>query len=299
MTTSGKKTPSVWVLPARNAAGLAAVIAAMWYAGASQNNGAAYMLSFLLAGVSLTSVLHAWLNLHGVEVSLDRIAPVFEGEEAAAPITLRGRRGRTHRSVLVTVKGVSEGAVADEVEDGAAPRTHLYFPAKARGLFPFVEVRLISRYPFGFFAARARQVISQPYYVYPKPEGDVPFPAPAARRRERQEGAQQEGDDFAGVRTWRSGESMRHVDWKAVARGQPLLVKQWAGIAGDTLIFAWDDLPGLELESKLRQLARWIVTAEKREISYGLRLPGQEIAPARGEPHLHRCLQALAAYPAT
>ena len=40
-----------------------------------------------------------------------------------------------------------------------------------------------------------------------------------------------EGDDFAGVRAYVPGESQRHIDWRAVARGQPLMTKQFAAEA--------------------------------------------------------------------
>ena len=106
------------------------------------------------------------------------------------------------------------------------------------------------------------------------------------------------GDDFAGTRAYQSGESQRHIDWKAVARGQPLLVKQWAGEADQTLHLDWASLSHLDVEARLSQLTRWVLIAERTGASYGLRLPEITIAPARGDVHFHNCLRALALHPA-
>ena len=47
-------------------------------------------------------------------------------------------------------------------------------------------------------------------------------------------------------------------------------------------------------EHKLSRLCAWVVNADKQNVDYGLRLPGLEIKPGRGEAHKKRCLEALA-----
>ena len=47
-------------------------------------------------------------------------------------------------------------------------------------------------------------------------------------------------------------------------------------------------------EARLARLAAWVLQAERLGQPYGLRLPGQAIAPAAGEAHKRRCLEALA-----
>ena len=119
-------------------------------------------------------------------------------------------------------------------------------------------------------------------------------PAPARTGRD---GTRTEGDDFGGVRAWRTGESQRHIDWKAAARGQPLLIKLWSGDADTTVVLDWDTLGDLPPEARLRQLARWIVQAERGGSQYELRLPGGTLPLARGDAHYHACLRRLAEFP--
>jgi uncharacterized protein (DUF58 family) len=43
-------------------------------------------------------------------------------------------------------------------------------------------------------------------------------------------------------------------------------------------------------------LTQWVLQAERFGQSFGLRIPGSVIAPARGEAHRTRCLEALALF---
>ena len=105
-----------------------------------------------------------------------------------------------------------------------------------------------------------------------------------------------EGDDFAGVRAYVSGESQRHIDWKAVARGQPLMIKQFAAETEGVVHLDFSALGFANVEERLSQLALWVIEAERARRPYGLRLPGTEIPPAVGQVHFHQCLRALSLF---
>jgi uncharacterized protein (DUF58 family) len=116
----------------------------------------------------------------------------------------------------------------------------------------------------------------------------------STRRRPRAELG--EGDDFAGVRAYVPGESQRHIDWKAVARGQALMTKQFTAEADGLLYLDFAEVRLSDLEDRLSQLALWVIEAERARHPYGLRLPTAEIPPSLGESHFHRCLRALALF---
>jgi uncharacterized protein (DUF58 family) len=103
-------------------------------------------------------------------------------------------------------------------------------------------------------------------------------------------------DDFVGFRPYRPGDSPRHLFWKAAAREQALLVKQFGGDRADEIWLDWNRLPGLDPEARLSQLCRWILEAHRQQRAYGLRLPGTEIAIAGGGAQRQRCLEALARF---
>jgi len=98
------------------------------------------------------------------------------------------------------------------------------------------------------------------------------------------------------VRAYVSGESQRHIDWKAVARGQPLMTKQFTAEADGLLYLDFAAVPFSDLEERLSQLVLWVIEAERTRLPYGLRLPAVEIAPSLGHSHFHHCLRALALF---
>jgi uncharacterized protein (DUF58 family) len=284
--------------PTRIFAGLLFVLTAMWYASASQNNAANYLLFFCTIGIFLVSIPHTLLNLSGLTVNVESVKPAFAGQEVAVPIELANASRRTRHGCVVSVPGTDDvGELVEEVPAGEAARVTLRFTAPARGEYEISQVQLRSSYPLGFLAASRRVATRQRYVVYPAPEGDAALPRGARNNRgARAESVISEGDDYAGVRAYVPGESQRHIDWKAVARGQPLMTKQFTADVDDILRLDFDAIAAPGTEQRLSQLTLWVIEAERAHRQYALRLPGAEIPPSSGDPHYHRCLRALALF---
>ena len=78
-----------------------------------------------------------------------------------------------------------------------------------------------------------------------------------------------------------------------------LLTKQFSEDAAEQLWLEWQALnPSLDVEQRLSLLAGWVLAAEQGGARYGLRIPGREIEPGRGEAQRAECLQALALHEA-
>jgi uncharacterized protein (DUF58 family) len=281
--------------PNRHTVGLFGVLLAMWYAGASQGNAAAYLLCFLTFSVVAVSGVHSWSNLRGLRLTLEPVLPIFEGENVLYFVHAQAEPGRRHLAVQLRVEGSATSELLEVISSETGTRLQLAGPPLSRGRYSDVVIVATSTFPLGFFTARQRLSIPQEHYVYPRPTGSLGLPTELDRTPETQSGlTANEGDDFAGVSEWHRGQSMRHVDWKAVARGQRLMVKQWNGTSLDPFTFRWDSLPQLPVEDRLRQLARWAVLAERTDTPYALELPALTIPISRGEAHFHLCLRALA-----
>ena len=282
--------------PTRIFAGLLFVLTVMWYASASQNNAANYLLFFFTLAVFLVSIPHTLLNLTGLKVTVEAIKPRFAGQEIVVPVELVNESRHGRHGCVISIPDVEEaGELVDEIGPGKAARVTLRFTAVTRGEHEIAQVQLRSSYPLGFLAASKRIETRQRYVVYPAPEGDARFPVSRRNARgARTETVIGEGDDYAGVRAYAPGESQRHIDWKAVARGQPLMTKQFTAETDDVLQLDYDAVPLADKEPRLSQLALWIVEAERARREYALRLPGAEIPAGRGAAHYHRCLHALA-----
>ena len=281
--------------PTANMGGLLFILAAMWYAGASQGNGAAYFLFFLLLAVLLVSAPRTFLNIARLDVRPEPVRPAFAGQEFSLPVEILNpsRRVRIAIRARLLMEG-SNAEIVDEIGAGNSARTTLRFRATLRGEHEINGVELGTVYPLGFLKSVRVAPVRQCYIVYPKPGGDPKFPISPVSAGGRAEIRLSGGDDFSGVRTYIAGESQRHVDWKAVARSQPMMTKQFTSETDGTLWFDYAVIPQKSVEARLSQLTLWVVEAERARLHYGLRLPGQTFPPSVGEAHYHKCLRALA-----
>jgi uncharacterized protein (DUF58 family) len=274
------------------------VLAAMWYAASSQNSAAIYLLLFLLTAVFLVSIPHTLINLAGVTLRVESAKPTFAGNEVCLPVEVISNSRATRYGIEVVLPDAHKTRERlDCIPRKSAARLTLRFFACHRGEHKIERLDLTSCYPLGFVRASRRFVSNQTYLVYPKPAGNPRLPA--NRSRFAGSWVQQgigHGDDFAGVRAYVRGESQRHIDWKAVARGQPLMTKQFAAETKGGVYLDFFELQCDDVEEKLSQLTLWVIEAERARQPYGLRLPGTEISPALGQSHFHYCLRALSLF---
>ena len=270
----------------------------MWYAASSQNSPAVYLLLFTLMAVFLVSIPHTLTNLAGVTIALQSAKPAFAGEEVSLPVEVMNESRATRHGIdLALSSSGRERKRVDYIPSGKAARVTLQFPGRQRGEHRIGALCLTSAYPLGFIRFLKKFAISQTYLVYPKPAGDLQLPSSRARSADvRPQADFGEGDDFAGVRAYVPGESQRHIDWKAVARGQALMTKQFSVESDAKLFFDLSAARQTDIEERLSQLALWVIEAERARRPYGLRLTNLEMPPSLGQAHFHRCLHSLALF---
>jgi uncharacterized protein (DUF58 family) len=286
------------IYPTAGFAGLLFVLGAMWYAASSQNSAAVYLLLFALTAVFLVSIPHTLINLTGVTVTVESVQPAFVGQEVSLPLEIMNDSRATRHGIELALSGSNgEHQRIDYIPAHKAARVTLRFPAPQRGEHNVGTLCLTSAYPLGFIRFLKKFGPSQTYIVYPEPAGDVRLPPSFVHRRDGQPLTELgEGDDFAGVRDYVHGESQRHIDWRAVARGQPLMTKQFAAETEGVVYLDFAAVHFANVEERLSQLALWVIEAERARRPYGLRLPGTEIPAAIGQPHFHQCLRALSLF---
>jgi uncharacterized protein (DUF58 family) len=291
-----KKLPLIY--PTAGFAGLLFVLASMWYAASSQNSAAVYLLLFALTGVFLVSIPHTLINLAGVKITLESVQPAFAGQEVSLPVEImNGSRAARHAIEVALSSASRERRRIDYIPASKAVRVTLRFPVHQRGEHKIATLCLTTVYPLGFVRFLKRFASSQRYIVYPRPAGDVKLPSSFVRQTDSRPVTDLgEGDDFAGVRDYMPGESQRHIDWKAVARGQPLVTKQFTAEAEGVVYLDFSALHLADVEERLSQLALWVIEAERAGRPYGLRLPGTKIPAAVGQLHFHQCLRTLSLF---
>ncbi|MBC7982572.1 MAG: DUF58 domain-containing protein [Candidatus Obscuribacterales bacterium] len=257
-------------------------------------NNLALGLTFLLSSIAVMAMHYAHRNLAGLLVSTAPNEPVFAGQTAQLRVALTNTARVTRYELIAAADEGDSSPVAVAPEE----RALLEFAAQSvvRGRLTIEHVMVSTQYPFGLFRAWTHVHLPLSCIVYPKPSERRDLPTSVHTDTGGAQDTRQGDDDFAGLRSFHPGDSPKRIAWKAYARGQELQVKQYSGTVVTSHVFDFDALPGLDTESRLSLLCRWIEDAHSAQRAYGLRLPSLEIETNIGLPHRQRCLTALALF---
>ncbi len=278
-------------MPTRHLVSLIAVLIAVGYAAVSQGNGPAYLPAYALFSMMLVSWLHNRANVQALELTTHRDATGFAGAVLLLPFKLRNRKKRPKFGLNLTssIGGSASVGKLETLVEGT-----ISIPNLKRGIHLVSSLEVRSIFPLGIFRSCSRHPVSCECVIYPEAKGDRELSTNNGPGIPGNSGTRTAGDDFTGVRNYLIGDSQRHVDWKAVARGQPLMIKQFESVTQREVWIDSAAVSSLELESQLSQLAKWIVDCERAGFRYGLQAYGSRIAPASGNTHFHQCLRKLA-----
>lgn len=282
----------IFILPTRQGLGFVLIIVILLLIAFIYNNNLAYLLCFLLASVFFITIIHSFKALSGLVIYKGQSSSVFAGEAAGFDIHVNnpGAEPRFNLKLHLT----------DDVLFSLEPQQKqcitLYSPTQKRGWHRCDKIELSSTYPLGLFRAWSVLRFDAKALVYPKPAKEVlAFPETAGAQN--QQGSAKTGnDEFYGLKEYQSGDPIRHIHWKAFAKGLGLYSKQYSGETFAELWLSYEAAPGHDTEQRLSQLCRWLVDADKAGLHYGFMLPGLKIEPSSGTVHFKKCLEALALF---
>ncbi|MDH3429769.1 MAG: DUF58 domain-containing protein [Gammaproteobacteria bacterium] len=284
----------VYILPTGVGIVFALMTFAMLLGSMNYNNNLSFVLTFILAGIGFVSMHQCQRNLVGLELSFAGVEPVFAGQSAQFRIAITNH-SKSARHGIRLQSSASESEMHDLLP-GESKVFLLAVTTDKRGWVPLDRFGIRTLFPFELFRSWAWLHMNLSGLVYPHPADHAPPPPPTQTATgHRQHDARGE-EDFAGLRKYHEGDSPRHVAWKAYARSGQLLSKQFAGADTSSQWFDFDAVPSDDTEVRLSILTSWIVSADRTREDFGLRLPGVEFAPAHGEAHRMRCLEALALF---
>lgn len=298
----------VYILPTQYGMLFGLILLVMLLGSINYNNNMGYMLTFLLASTAMVSILHTHRMLLGLHVLPAKVEPVFVGEIAQFHLWLDNHQQPARYALqwqfdteVNLWRSTSQAPPIVDIDVPSNTRQLLIIPKQAeqRGYLALGQLMVSSQFPLGLFRAWSYVHIDLQAIVYPKPLGQRTLPQGQASPDKMGDSATPSsgGDDFIGYRHYHLGDAPRHIDWKAVARRQEWLVKQFGGSGTATLWLRFEQVQHLpHLEHALSQLCLWILVATQHNVEYGLILPHQTIAPSMGEAHRRTCLTALALY---
>jgi uncharacterized protein (DUF58 family) len=280
----------VYIVPTRAGLGFGVLLTTMLIGALNYQNNAALLLTCMLGAALASSMLLTWRELH--DLTLRSLHADHGFCDARLPIHLAfADDGRARPGLHVALDDIEQPC---PLQRGVS-RATVTAPTEQRGWMPIPRMRFSSTLPFGLFRAWSWITPDQLALVYPRILVDGQPPAGNDDPRERTAG----GDEFAALREYHPGDPIRHVAWKASARHDHLLVREFdRATPGQPLRFDWRDLSGRDRETRISRLAGWVCDAYAAGHPWTLVLEDRRaLGPGSDAAHYHQCLTVLAELP--
>ena len=285
---------SIFIFPSRTGILYLALSFCIFIGAANYEKSMLFALAFWLAGLFLVAILHSFANLSGLTITAIKAHHAFAGDHAEFELELSTAKSDGHEDVRLQWPG--EEAVLTQVSAKGPRRVILTHASERRGWLRPGRLLIESIYPLGLLRVWTWVDLDMQALIYPKPRPTRVRPNAAHRNDRGHERALGSHEDFYGFRDYQAGDPLRHVMWRSLAKGQHLQtrlhqdyldVRQWVD---------WQQFEGMERETRLSSMCWLTLALARAEGDYGLRLPGETLAPDCGERHRDRILRALALF---
>jgi uncharacterized protein (DUF58 family) len=259
--------------------------------GFFRNSGPYHTVGLTLIVLGMVAMIQTNSNMESVVGEVIQSEPGEEGRTARVLVVLRNGMPMARYNISVqTLKKFKlvNAPFVQELKTSCSVPLEIQCPV--RGVYILQRIRVQSRGYYGLFSAWKWIYTDAKLIVHPKPEGQQPLPAADEGERLRY----LTGEDFAGHRLYQPGASLKQVDWKAYARGQPLLLKEFGSRGEGALHLRYQDVLVQDPEAKLRQLAAWVFACASQNRPFSLELPQVTLPEGSGREQLRAALFHLA-----
>jgi uncharacterized protein (DUF58 family) len=285
----------LYILPTRFGYLFAVMLFFLFLAAINYQNSMAFVLTFMLTALGIVSLWKTHGNILNLHIELDPPTAIFSGESSQLKFKVSNKQKNFRYAVGLQYEKIPP-TYATLSGDSDSELT-INLPTRKRGQFEPSGVTIFTRYPTGLFHAWGWLRFECPILIYPKPISRTLLQETLTEQQESDSSTSTiEGDDFAGLREHREGESLRHISWKAYAQGKGLLTKTFQGHAQPSLWIDFDQVPVGGLELKLSYMTALILNAENSNQKYGVKLPGTTVEQNLGNAHRQACLRLVTTF---
>ncbi len=261
--------------------------------GFFRNSGPYHTVGLTLIVLGMVAMIQTNSNMDSVTADVIQSEPGEEGRTAKVLVVLRnGQQPSRYNISLQTLKKFKLVNTPFVQELKTSTTVPLEIQCPVRGVYVLQRIKVQSRGYYGLFSAWKWIYTDAKLIVYPKPEGQQPLPAADEGERFRY----MTGEDFAGHRLYQPGASLKQVDWKAYARGQPLLLKEFGSRGDGALHLRYQDVLVEDIEARLRQLSAWVFACASQSRPFSLELPHYTMPEGSGREQLRMALFHLASF---
>jgi uncharacterized protein (DUF58 family) len=290
--------------PTRDGAWCVIVTVGLGVAAVNTGNNLAYLLCSMLLGLITVSGILSDLTMRRLRLTVSAPGDVHAGRPALVTLALaNGKRWLASHSVAIEAlagRPPPRLAYVPRLPAGATRTVAWTVTWPRRGRHPLPALRVVTRFPFGFFLKASPVRATREVLVYP-----ALGPLPAAALREAGGGGDSaarrpgHGTELRELRPYRRGDAPRLVHWPTTARAGELMVRE---LEADTALDARLVLAGSglrdrgRLERAISESATLAVHLLRAGAGVELVGPGVRVPLGRGAAHAHRVLAALALF---
>ena len=270
----------LFVFPTSYGGWFVMLIALLYLFGTNYQNNLILLCAYLLLSLFCCCILAAFFNLYRLKLSSTPAQFYYAGDAIQLRLKLEHYQ---HKKMIrlfsddfhpLFLESLSEELVLD-----------LY--PKRRGYYQLQRFTLLSCYPFGLIRCWTHIQLLQSYWVYPE-----------ARPLNKSQPVSTEHlpDQPDQLAPYQAGSPASALDWKRLAKTpwQPVIRQHSSHNSIQQPKHLTVNTSGTALEQQLAEFCAQIHEFERKGYQYSLNTPGEKIPVGHGQPHLHRCLQALA-----
>ena len=267
-------------------------------AGVIYSNNLVYLLSFFLVSLIVIGMIQTHNNIKGLQIEKVSVGICPEKGSSQAKLWIKTENVDSHNQIEIISKDKKQKKFSFIVENLSPKSLKIQtfsFQGSKRGRYSVGKIKVSSRFPFGLFEAWKVTDSNEFYYVYPKPISHLgrEYDFKLGESFEKKEG--RNGEDFTQHNRYKLGDSPRHIDWKALAKGRGLLTKEFKDGDRQSVWIDFESING-SVDIKLEQMSFWVIECERLHHYYTVKLKDKVLGPGMGTLHKEKCLMALAEF---
>lgn len=270
------------------------MIAVLWVLGTNYQNNLILALAFFMVSIFVVSIHLTFLNLRGLQIRYVKHGEAYAHEECDIVLKFTNVKRHWSEAISMTWRNNETQTQSLSLSPKQEKSESLLFFAGQRGRQILTPLCVESVFPLGLIRCWTWLRWDADIVVYPEPVAASMSAIGEGEDAEIGGTVRQGGEDITGLRRYQESDSPGVIYWKAYARGQGLLSKEFTQTLSHALWLDFHALAGHSFEKKLSILCHWVVHYSQQEAVFGLVLPSQTIAPSSGAQHRDTCLMALA-----
>jgi uncharacterized protein (DUF58 family) len=263
-------------------------------AAINYQNALAHALAFLMLGLFLVAMLQTYRNLSGLLLRQLADAEGFSGSRVDVPLLITTGPGREHAGIFLFWPDQPDRDMVPGFKD--ATRVLRSIVPNQRGWYRPDRLRIESVYPLGLFRAWSWLDLKWRILSFPSPLIESNRPASAAVVAGEADPPGPGSEDFSHLRDYILGDDQRHIHWRASAKLDRLMIKEFTEGGASNQWLRLDDFREDSIEVALSKMAYWVQVLTRQQRPFGLDLIQEVLEVNDGPEHERAALRTLALY---